>query len=156
MKNKKIYAIDIIIIITTCLVLLFLVGYSTHMVISPINTKNLSTSESLFTIHNTQTLLIDNNLNFTNPKIYKLKNNLQITLEPGTHYLKFIRPSYNQINTLNVKKQITLEFKKQDNAYNIINSGKEPLIIEIYDQKNTLEKKRLLPKYQIKSTREKK
>ena len=156
MTNKTIYTLDIMLIVATSLVLLFLIGYSTPLIIAPIEEENITQSQTLFTISNTETLLIDDNINFTSPEIYSLKDNLEITLEPGTYYLKFLRPSFNQINTLNLNTQITLEFQKQENIYNIINAGENPLIIESYDRKNIIEKIELLPKHQIKNIGEQK
>lgn len=152
MKSKKIYIIDTMVIISTLLVLITLIGYSTPLIIYPI--QEINQSEILFTIQNSDMLLIDDNLNFTSPEIYKLKDKLQLDLEPGKYYFKFIRQDYNQINTFEIKSGITLEFQEHENSFNLINIGENPLIIRVYDQKSQIHETELLTRKQIKSQKD--
>lgn len=148
MEHKKVYTIDMIMIVGTVITLGLLVGYSTPLVISPIDNTNSTSSEVLFTIKNANTLLIDDNIGFASPEEYKIIDGLKINLEPGIYYWKAISVLQSEIRTLTIESSVILEFRQSEEGYIIINAGSEILNVEVYNQTELIEQLELTPQQQ--------
>ena len=91
-----------VLIVGTLLTLIIVMGYATPLVISPID--NVTTTESivLFSIEHAETLVIDDNIDFTSPDEYALKEGLSLNLEPGVYYWKAVGVTKSEIRTLKI------------------------------------------------------
>jgi len=144
MNKSHIYIIDMALIVSTLLIIIATIGYSSPLVVAPIS-ENITTSEVLFTLKDTNEILIDDNLNFSSPKSYLLTNGLKLELQPNIYYLKATEDTFSQIITLDVKSDVVLELKKNGENFDIINSGKKSLKVEVYDLNSMVDEMRLNP-----------
>lgn len=145
MEHKKIYTIDMIIVVGTIIILGLLVGYSTPLVISPINNASSTSSEILFTIKNANILLIDDNIGFASPEEYKIVDGLKIRLEPGVYYWKAVSILQSVTRTLTIESSVILEFRQDKDGYSIVNAGSEILNVEVYNQTELIDQLELTP-----------
>ena len=134
MENKKIFTVDLVVIIGTFLVLIVLIGYSTPLVISPINENNKTKSDVLFSIKKTDKLFIDDNINFSSQNQYLLKDGFELSLNPGIYYFKTVSNEISEIKTLTVETKVTLELKENQNHYDVINAGVTSIDVLVYDR----------------------
>ncbi len=155
MKSKNIFAIDMIFIVGTLAILGVLVGYSTPLVISPINNLNTTTSEILFSIRNADTLLIDDNINFSSPEEYKLTDKLELRLDPGIYYWKAIGILQSKIRTLTVETSVILELRKKGEDYSVINAGTVALNVDVYNRTDQIDQIELAPQGEAKTNGDK-
>ena len=151
MNNKKIFAIDMALIVGTLFVIIAIVGYSTPLVISPINNLNTTTSEILFSIKNADTLLIDDNMNFSSPEKHKLTDKLELRLEPGIYYWKAVGILQSEIRTLTIETAIILELRQNKDGYNVVNAGNVALNVDVYNQTQLVDQLELSPAEETKS-----
>ncbi|MFA5484821.1 MAG: hypothetical protein WC260_01025 [Candidatus Pacearchaeota archaeon] len=139
MKNKFILTMDFVVIIGTLFGLMWIIGYSTPRVISPIDNYETTSSNVLFSIENADYLFIDKDINFTNPIEVNLKNNSQIQLEPGIYYWKAIGVRQTEIRTLTINTLVSLRLDKTESGFNVVNSGNVNLNVEVYNNSELID-----------------
>jgi len=131
------YAIDLVLIVGTASILMFLIGYSQPLVISPLDGSEISESSVLFSFEKANTILIDDNAEFTSPRTIKVQDNLIISLKPGTYYWKVQGLLESEIRKLTINSQVDLKLKQKDskeNLYDIVNAGNTVLDVDVYDE----------------------
>ena len=134
MKNKHIYAIDLVLIIGSLISVLFLVNYSTPLVISPLNNYETTETAILFSIEKADSILIDDNSDFTTPEEYSVSDGAEINLKPGIYYWKAVGISSSETRTLTINSEIDLRLEKLDNGnYDVVNAGNTRLNVEAYN-----------------------
>lgn len=132
---KNIIKIDLVLIIGTLVVLIFLVGYSRPLVIAPLNKYESSNGEVLFVVENADTLIIDDNIEFSSPEKYNIKDGLKINLEPGKYYWKAAGILGSDIRVLIINSEVNLKLIKTENGYGVVNDGNVGLNVDVYDGK---------------------
>ena len=131
MENKKIG--DIMMIGLSALAVLTIFGYASPLIISPIDNLETTNSSVLFEFDKADTILIDDNLNFTSPILVKAENNLIVNLKPGLYYWKIKGLTESKINTLTILSEIDLRLKDNGDRYALVNAGNTELDVAIYN-----------------------
>jgi len=133
MINKKIvYGIDFILIFGSLVTLFFLIGYLEPRVISPINGFESSSSSVLFSFEKANLVLIDDNLDFSSPNKYYVKDNLIINLKPGFYYWKVVGLSSSEVRHFTIESNVSLKIRKSGESYDVINGGNTKLDVDVY------------------------
>ena len=133
-KNNNLLKIDLVLIIGSLATLVFLVGYVNPLVIAPLDNYETSERDILFSIEKAENLIIDDNIDFTTPDEYKIKDGLKISLEPGKYYWKVIGILNSNVKILTIKSEVNLELRKIDDGnYGVVNAGNVQLNVDIYN-----------------------
>jgi hypothetical protein len=134
MINKKhILAIDLIVVVGTLLIIAGFVGYARPLVIAPVNEFSTTESKVLFSFVKGNSILIDDNLDFSSPDEIFAEDNLIINFKPGVYYWKIKGILGSEIRTFTIESEIDLKIKEGEENYEIVNSGNEKLNVDIYD-----------------------
>jgi len=150
MKNKKqIHVIDFLMILGTLSIILLTISLTeidlTGMVIGPVLESpedGFSTSRSvLFSFKHGNDLLIDDNIEFRNPKQFDVEDNLTIALEPGVYYwmVKGTGNKTSEVREFTIKSRVELRLKKTEQGYQVVNAGNVNLNVDIYENKEFVE-----------------
>jgi len=141
---KAVYKIDLAIIFGSLIVLMALVGYVQPRVIAPLNDYETSDTEILFSIEKAESLLIDDNLDFTTPDEYLVEDGMKIDLKPGTYYWKAVGVLDSEIRTLTIKSEVSLELKEiEGDGYGVFNAGNVRLNVDVYNGTSLVERVKL-------------
>ena len=154
----RVYKIDLIMIIVSLLVLITVVVYSRPLIIAPINDYESTDKSVLFFIEKADKLLIDDNIDFTTPEEYFMKDGLRIDLEPGKYYWKAVGALQSEIRTITINSIVSLSLKETETGeegFEVINIGNVELVVEIYNGTKLVEKVRLGVEENIKSDSDK-
>jgi len=137
----NVYKFDMMLVGITLLALLFLVGYVRPLVISPLNDYETSDSEILFSIEKADTLLIDDNYDFTTPREYNIREGLEISLEPGEYYWKAVGILGSEIRMLTIKSNVDLRIRKLgEDSFGVVNGGNVRLNVDVYNGTELVDK----------------
>lgn len=139
MKNKHIYTIDLILIIGTLIGGIFLVGYVSPLIIAPIDEFETTNRSILFSIEKAESILIDDNIEFTSPEEIYVEDDLVINLRPGVYYWKAVGVLKTEIRTLTINSEVSLKLKNMGDFYGIVNAGNVRLNVEIYNGTSLVE-----------------
>jgi|TARA_B100001971_G_scaffold166717_1_gene157731 hypothetical protein len=140
----RIYKIDLIMIIVSLLVLITVVVYSRPLIIAPINNYESTEKSVLFFIEKADKLLIDDNIDFTTPTEYFMKDGLKIDLKPGKYYWKAVGALQSEIRTITINSIVSLSLKETgEEGFEVINIGNIELNVEIYNGTELVENIRL-------------
>lgn len=143
MNTSKIYIIDATMIVGTLIALasiIIYVGYLNPLVIAPSPDLETTNTSVLFSFENSDSLLIDDNPEFTSPEKINVKDSLVVRLSPGTYYWKTEGITKNEIRKLTILSEIGLKLKKIEEGYEVVNSGNLALNVEVYDNETMTEK----------------
>jgi len=134
-NNKKLFVhgIDLLVIVGSLIVLMFLVGYAKPMIISPSDEKETFETSVLFEFSKADRILIDDNLEFTSPEEIYAEDSLVISLKPGTYYWKVIGTRESEIRKLTILSNVELKLRKKGEKYEVVNAGNVELDVKIYD-----------------------
>ena len=138
MKHKHVFAIDIVLIAGTLLVLAGLIGYSRPLVIAPLPGFVTADTSVLFEFEKADLILIDDNPDFTSPDRIYAEDNLVINLKPGVYYWKVqgIAGTESEIRELTILSEVNLKLKQvSEGMYEVVNAGNVELDVEVYDDK---------------------
>ena len=138
----KVYKIDLVLIVVSLVVLMVLVGYARPLVIAPLDDYE-SSGEVLFLIEKADYLLIDDNVDFTTPIRYEIKEGMEIDLVPGEYYWKAVGVLRSEIRTLTINSIVSLELKEIDGGYGVVNNGNVRLNVDVYNGTELVEKKKV-------------
>jgi hypothetical protein len=143
-RMRLIHKIDFVVIFLSALGLIFLLGYMTPMVIYPIDDYSSSSGEVLFVIDRASVLFIDDNIDFTTPDEYYLKDGLRLHLNPGVYYWKVKGVFESEIRTLTINSEVSLQLREiNENEYGVYNAGNVRLNVDVYNGTRLIEKKKL-------------
>ncbi|MFH1521789.1 MAG: hypothetical protein ABIF18_02410 [archaeon] len=140
---KNIYKIDLVVIVGSLTVLMFLIGYVNPLVVAPLDEYETSERDVLFVIDKADVLLIDDNPDFTTPDEYKVEDGLKINLEPGKYYWKVVGVLGSEIRTLTINSVVSLELRNVDGGYGVVNSGSVRLNVDVYNGTKLVDKVKL-------------
>ena len=137
MNKNIIHKIDMALLIAgliSLIVIVGIVGFRTPYVILPHDNLTTSDETVLFSFENAEKILIDENKNFTSPRILQVKDDLIIELEPGIYYWKVQGLVESKIRKLNIQSKIDLRMNKLNNSYTLTNAGNVNLNVEVYNK----------------------
>ena len=131
---KNIYKIDLAIIVGSLIVLMAMIGYVQPRVIAPLNDYETSDTEILFSIEKAESLLIDDNLDFSTPDEYRVEDGMEIDLQPGTYYWKAVGVLDSEIRTLTIQSEVSLELREiEGEGFGVVNAGNVRLNVDVYN-----------------------
>jgi len=133
MEMKKIYAMDLVLIVGSLIALMFVVGYSRPLVIAPLDDLETSDNIVLFSIEKAEEILIDDNFDFTTPEIYSAVDGLEISLSPGVYYWKASGVLDSEIRTLTINSVVELKLVEEDDLFSVVNAGNVGLNVDVYN-----------------------
>ena len=139
---NRVYKIDLVLIMVSLAVLVVLVGYARPLVIAPLDDYE-SSGEVLFLIEKADYLLIDDNVDFTTPDRYEIKEGMEIDLVPGEYYWKAVGVFGSDVRSLIINSFVSLELKEMDGSYGVVNGGNVRLNIDVYNGTKLVEKKKV-------------
>ncbi len=140
---RNIHKIDLVVIVGSLTVLMFLVGYMNPLIIAPLDEYETSDADVLFVIDKAEVLLIDDNLDFTTPDEYRVEDGLKINLGPGKYYWKVVGILGSDIKTLTINSVVSLELKDMDGGYGVVNSGNVRLDVDVYNGTELIDRVKL-------------
>ena len=135
--------IDFILIGISAVILLGLVGYAQPLVISPINGLVTDNSSVLFSFGKADTIMIDDNEDFTSPLLIRAEDNLVVTLEPGKYYWYIEGVRESEVHTLTIMSKVDLRLKPSGEDYEVVNAGNVRLDVSVYNGTELKEEKTL-------------
>ena len=131
---KNVYKIDMVVILVSVFVLMILVGYTSPLVIAPLDEYETNENSILFVIENADKLLIDDNIDFTTPEEYVIGEGLKINLKPGKYYWKAVGVFKSEIKSFTINSEVVLELKEiEEGRYGVVNSGNTRLNVDVYN-----------------------
>ena len=132
--KKVIYALDLILIVVTGFVLLYLIGYARPLVIAPLDEYSTTENQVLFEFKKGEKIIIDDNLEFSSPEEIYAEENLVVTLDPGTYYWKISGVMESEVRMLTILSKIELRIinSSDDGNYELVNAGNVDLDVEVY------------------------
>ena len=133
MKNKKILAIDLILIAGSLIAVYILVSYYKPVALSP--SDNLVSREAvLFEFSNGNEVWLDDNLEFTSPMKISAQDDLVINLKPGHYYWKVIGElGSSDVRELTIESEINLKLRKSGEGFEVVNAGNIELSVDVYE-----------------------
>jgi len=135
MKNK-IYAIDLIVLVGSLVVILGIVGYATPLIISPSDNSVTANNSVLFSFEKGSAIMIDDNKDFSSPEIINVENNLVINLKPGHYYWKVKGLLQSEIREFTIQSEVELKLKEAGNKFEVVNAGNVELNVDIYNNES--------------------
>lgn len=142
MTKNKIWAIDMIVIVGTLVVLLGTVGYVRPLVIAPLDGEITTETGVLFEFEKADRILIDDNMEFSSPTEIYVEDNLVINLKPGVYYWKVDGLLESEVRRLEIVSEVDLKLKMIDGgeSYEVVNSGNVVLDVDVYENGTFREK----------------
>ncbi len=135
MRKKHILIVDAILILGSLLIVVLFVEYTQPLVIAPLNNYLTFNTSVLFQFKDADSILIDDNLEFTSPDIIFVEDDALVTLEPGNYYWKVVGTFESEVRQFTIQSQIDLRIRDTGNdIYEIVNSGNDQLSVEIYNR----------------------
>jgi len=134
MKINKNYKIELILILATLMLALLVIGYYRPLVISPINNFVTQNNSVVFSFEKANYILIDDNSEFSSPERIDVKNDLIVNFEPGVYYWKIGGIVESETRKLIIQSRLDLQFREQENNFEVVNTGNEKLSVEVYNQ----------------------
>ena len=138
---NNVFKIDLILIIGSLVSLVFLIGYVSPLVISPLDDYESLEGSVLFLIEKADKLIIDDNTDFSSPREYDVEDGLKINLEPGMYYWKAVGVVNSEVRTLTINSEVNLELKASgDGSYEVVNVGNVRLNVDVYNGTELVDK----------------
>ena len=135
LHNKHILMVDAILILGSLLTVALFVGYAQPLAIAPLDNYLTSNASVLFQFKGADHIFIDDNLEFSSPDTIFVENDALVTLKPGVYYWKVVGAFESEVRQLTVQSQIDLRLRDLGNeTYDVVNSGNDPLSVDIYEQ----------------------
>ena len=136
-SQKHVVAIDMVLIVGSLIVLAWLVGFSSPLVISPIADYESVGSDILFYIENADKILIDNDMDFVDADEYLLREGFKLSFEPGIYYWKAVGVMESEVRSLTIVDAVVLNvIESKNGSYEVVNAGSIGLNVEIYNNES--------------------
>ncbi len=136
MNKKHIIAIDLFLVVGSLAVLAGFMGYSSPLVIAPLDGHESANSSVVFEFEKAERILIDDNIEFSSPEIIDARDNLVINLKPGVYYWKAEGFVSSEVRKLTIVSEVSLKIKNSDDKYELVNAGNTILDVDIYEKEN--------------------
>jgi hypothetical protein len=132
MNKKYVYAIDAVCLVVTLGIIISSLIFLRPNLYSP--PSGLTTTGAvLFSFSNGDYILIDDNLQFSSPQRYEVRDDLLITLNPGSYYWKVVGALSSEIRQLTVQSVVDLRLRESSDGYELVNGGNTKLDVDIYE-----------------------
>jgi hypothetical protein len=131
MKNKMIQRIDIIIVAVTALTLVLAAIFAGGRILG---TREISSSAVLFKFKTGDTILIDDNPNFSSPEKVEVKNDMLISMSKGTYYWKINLEDESKTIQFTNNEEVGFKIRKSDEGYEVVNAGNNSLNVDVYEK----------------------
>jgi len=138
----RVYKVDLVLVIVSVVVLIGLVGYARPLVIAPLNDYE-SSGEVLFLIEKADYLFVDDNVDFTTPVRYEVRDGMKVDLVPGVYYWRAVGVLGSEVRTLTINSVVSLELRETEGGFGVVNAGNIGLNVDVYNGTSLVEKKRL-------------
>ena len=125
--------IDFVIIGLTLVGALFIFGYARPLIIAPLTDLTTTNSSILFAFDKADTILVDDNLEFSHPRIMHAENNLIVSLQPGVYYWKIKGLRESVVHNITILSAIDLRVQSAGDKYELTNAGNVPLSVQVYN-----------------------
>jgi hypothetical protein len=138
--NKKMLAIDLILIVGSLLIIGSLFSFSTSVFLSP-GDEFVNSEDVLFDFERPEVIWLDDNIDFESPKIIFVEDGEIIRLEKGTHYFKFSGELFNEIREITVLSDISLKlrFSSDGERVEVVNAEENRLRVNVFDADDELQ-----------------
>jgi hypothetical protein len=134
-QTKHILVVDALLILGSLIGLVLLVGYARPLVIAPLDGAVSENASVLFVLARGDTVLIDDNLEFTSPDEIHVDDSLVVTLESGVYYWKVRGAFESDVRRLTILSHVDLRLRREnDGSVAVVNSGTERLAVSTYEQ----------------------
>lgn len=119
--------------VTVCgIILMFM--FARPVLHTPADGFVTTTGAVVFSFDRAERILIDDNLQFTSPQVFEVKDNLLITLPPGAYYWKVEGSLESEVRQLTIESHVALKVRDAGNgSYELVNAGNTRLNVDIYD-----------------------
>jgi len=135
--------IDLIVVLISVFILMGVVGYARPLVIAPIDEYVSVDREVLFEFERVDVLLVDDNMDFTTPDEYVVRDGLELELEPGVYYWKVKGVSVSEIRKLTVNSRVELGLVESEEGIAVVNIGNVVLNVDVYDGEELIGRRKL-------------
>ena len=130
--QKRILAIDFVVIVGTLLIIAGIVGYTRPLVLSPIDNFETTETAVLFEFEKANVILLDDNSQLSSPDKIYVENNLIINLKPGVYYWKVEGALESEVRKITIESEIDLILKESDDGFEVANAGNTRFNVDIY------------------------
>lgn len=137
-QNREIYAMDIVMIVGSMLVLLGAGWYARPLAIAPLDHFTTTNTSVLFSIERGNAILIDDNPEFTSPEHVQMHDRLVVTLQPGVHYWKVEGVVDSEIRKLVIASAVELRLEENGTRYEVVNAGNVQTAVAFYENESLL------------------
>lgn len=138
---EKVHKLDVAVIGFSMISLLFLFGYVQPLVIAPIDGYESLEGGVLFSIEKAERLVIDDNLEFSSPEEYLIRDGLKIRLEPGVYYWRAVGLVNSEIRKFTIKSLIDLRIREVSaGTFDLVNDGNVEINVDVYENGEIVEK----------------
>ncbi|MBT6689747.1 hypothetical protein HN903_00265 [archaeon] len=141
--KEHIWRIDVVVVLVSVAILISLIGYAQPLVIAPLDDYESLDGNVLFEFERADVLLIDDNMDFTTPDEYQVREGSKVSLEPGVYYWKVDGILGSEIRTLTVVSRVELVLVEVDGGFGVTNAGNVRLNVDVYDEDELVGKKKL-------------
>jgi hypothetical protein len=141
--NWDAWKIDVIVVGSSLLVLIMLVGYAQPLVIAPLDEYKSVNGEVLFEFERADALLIDDNKEFSSPDEYEVVEGLIVVLEPGIYYWKVVGVLKSEVRKLTIESRVELKLVETEDGIAVVNIGNVRLNVDVYDGDDLIEKRKV-------------
>lgn len=141
--NKHVWKIDLVIVLVSVFILMGLVGYARPLVIAPLDNYESMDGDVLFEFEGADSLLIDDNMDFSSPDEYKVGEGLSLELEPGIYYWKVSGVFGSEVRTLTINSKVELMLVEVGDGWGVVNAGNVRLNVDVFDGDELVEKRKL-------------
>ena len=124
MNGKKIYAIDVVLIVGTLFALILLIGYARPLVVAPVDDGN--SSDSLFEFKSVDEIFIGKSLELDDAGRIHLSDGLVIRLKAGVYYWKI---SEGDVREVTILDEMELKFVDLGDRYGVMSDG---VVVDVY------------------------
>ncbi len=134
MERKYLLLIDAFLIVGSLFLIGGIIGYSTPLVIAPLDGYSTTDTSVLFEFDKADMIMLDDNLEFTSPEKIYVEDNIVINLKPGIYYWKAVGGRESEVRELTIESEINLRIEESDKGYEVVNSGNTRLNVDVYNQ----------------------
>ncbi len=131
-KKNILWKVDLAVLIVILALSLFVIRYSRPLVISPLDDLVTTNTSVLFSFERGDSILLDDNKDFSSPERIHARDNLVINLEPGVYYWKVEGGLESDTYKLTITSLVDLKIVNSDEGHNVINAGNVPLNVSVY------------------------
>jgi hypothetical protein len=139
MNKKQIKTLDLIFVVGTILSFALLFEYTSPLVISPLGDYETNSREILFSLKNVDSILIDDNLDFSSPLLVEINEDEILTFEPGLYYWKIDSVLDSEVRSFTINSLVDLRILNENGSLYVLNAGNVVLDVDVYENESLIE-----------------